>query len=98
MVQESIGVPVELVDGRWGQFEVEVDGTTVLSRKGGLIAKFTGRCGPRQVGTALSRLPPGSSVPWQRVVNARFTGVDSENRPFSVTADAVVQDGPDTQG
>lgn len=29
----------------------------------------------------------------QRVVNARFTGVDSENRPFSITADAVVQDG-----
>ena len=46
MVQESIGVPVELVDGRWGQFEVEVDGTTVLSRKGGLIAKFTGRPWP----------------------------------------------------
>ena len=34
----------------------------------------------------------------QRVINARFTGVDSENRPFSVTADAVVQDGPDTRG
>ena len=31
----------------------------------------------------------------QRVVNARFTGVDSENRPFSVTADAVVQDAKD---
>lgn len=28
----------------------------------------------------------------QRVVNARFTGVDSENRPFSITADAVIQD------
>lgn len=28
----------------------------------------------------------------QRVVNARFTGVDSENRPFSVTADSVVQE------
>ena len=28
----------------------------------------------------------------QRVVNARFTGVDSENRPFSITADSVVQD------
>ena len=28
----------------------------------------------------------------QRVVNARFTGVDGENRPFSVTADAVVHD------
>lgn len=27
----------------------------------------------------------------QRVVNARFTGVDSQNRPFSVTADSVVQ-------
>lgn len=31
----------------------------------------------------------------QRVVNARFTAVDSENRPFSVTADAVVQDAKD---
>ena len=31
----------------------------------------------------------------QRVVNARFTGVDSENRPFSVTADAVVQNAKD---
>ena len=28
----------------------------------------------------------------QRVLSARFTGVDSENRPFSVTADAVVQE------
>ena len=28
----------------------------------------------------------------QRVVNARFTGVDSENRPFSITANSVVQD------
>ena len=28
----------------------------------------------------------------QRVVNARFTGVDSENRPFSITADSAVQD------
>ncbi|PPR10838.1 MAG: hypothetical protein CFH41_01415 [Alphaproteobacteria bacterium MarineAlpha11_Bin1] len=28
----------------------------------------------------------------QRVVNARFTGVDGENRPFSVTADAVAHD------
>jgi hypothetical protein len=34
----------------------------------------------------------------QRVINARFTGVDNENRPFSVTADAVVQDGPDIRG
>jgi len=27
----------------------------------------------------------------QRVVNARFNGIDSSNRPYSVTADAVVQ-------
>lgn len=27
----------------------------------------------------------------QRVINARFTGVDSENRPFSITAQSVIQ-------
>ena len=27
----------------------------------------------------------------QRVLNARFTGVDSENRPFSITAESVIQ-------
>lgn len=31
----------------------------------------------------------------QRVMNARFTGVDSENRPFSITAKSVVQTGSD---
>lgn len=34
----------------------------------------------------------------QRVVNARFTGVDSENRPFSITAESVVQAGSDDNG
>ncbi len=34
----------------------------------------------------------------QRVINARFTGVDSENRPFSVTAESVVQAGSDDNG
>ncbi|CAN0531178.1 unnamed protein product, partial [Laminaria digitata] len=34
----------------------------------------------------------------QRVVNARFTGVDSENRPFSITAESVVQSGGDDNG
>ena len=33
----------------------------------------------------------------QRVVNARFTGVDSANRPFSVTAAAAVQP-PESEG
>jgi lipopolysaccharide export system protein LptC len=34
----------------------------------------------------------------QRVINARFTGVDSDNRPFSVTADSVVQEVDGTAG
>jgi len=34
----------------------------------------------------------------QRVVNARFTGVDSENRPFSITAESVVQAGSEDNG
>jgi methylated-DNA-protein-cysteine methyltransferase-like protein len=36
----------------------------------GQLAALVGRCGPRQVGTALARLPAGADVPWQRVVNA----------------------------
>ena len=36
----------------------------------GQIAAMVGRCGPRQVGTALSRLNKASDVPWQRIVNA----------------------------
>jgi hypothetical protein len=39
-------VPVELVPGGWGQFDVVVDGRVVISRKGGLIAKFVGRPWP----------------------------------------------------
>jgi len=33
-------------DGRLGQFEIRVDDRTVVSRKGGLIAKLTGRPWP----------------------------------------------------
>lgn len=43
-----MGVPVELVDGRLGQFEVQVDGRNVISRKGGLIAKVTNRPWPSE--------------------------------------------------
>jgi predicted Rdx family selenoprotein len=39
-------VPVTLEPGRFGQFEVRVDGRTVLERKGGLIAKLTGKPWP----------------------------------------------------
>ena len=38
----------------------------------GQVAELAGRPGQaRQVGYALSALPPGSRVPWQRVVNAQ---------------------------
>ena len=36
----------------------------------GQIAERVG-CGPREVGRALSELPPYTSCPWHRVINAR---------------------------
>ena len=36
----------------------------------GQIAERIG-CGPREVGRALSKLPPHTSCPWHRVINAR---------------------------
>ena len=36
----------------------------------GQIAERVG-CGPREVGRALSKLPPYTSYPWHRVINAR---------------------------
>ena len=39
-------MPVELEEGRRGQFDVLVEGRTVVSRKGGLIAKFVRRPWP----------------------------------------------------
>jgi len=35
----------------------------------GQIAKIVGRCTARMVGYAMAGLPPGSRVPWQRVIN-----------------------------
>lgn len=46
MIRDRIGVRVELVKGRQGQFEVQVDGRTVVSRKGGLVARLTNRPWP----------------------------------------------------
>ena len=37
----------------------------------GQIAKMVGRCGPRQVGYAMSHTPQGKKIPWQRVVNSQ---------------------------
>jgi hypothetical protein len=46
MIQETLGLPVELERGRQGQFEVMVNGRTVASRKGGLLAKLLNRPWP----------------------------------------------------
>jgi methylated-DNA-protein-cysteine methyltransferase-like protein len=37
----------------------------------GQIAGMVTNCTARMVGYAMSALPPGSDVPWQRVINAR---------------------------
>ena len=37
----------------------------------GQIAQIAGGCTPRMVGFCLSSLPPGSDVPWQRVINSQ---------------------------
>ena len=39
-------MPVEMERGRHGQFDILVDDRMVVSRKGGLIAKFTGKPWP----------------------------------------------------
>lgn len=65
----------------------------------GQIARLTGRCGPRQVGTALSRIPGRLDVPWQRVVNARgeisarAQGGPSAPQRERLEAEGVVFDG-----
>ena len=46
MIRDALGVRVELVKGRPGQFEVIVGGRTVVSRRGGLLAKLLGRPWP----------------------------------------------------
>lgn len=37
----------------------------------GQIAKMVGRCGPRQVGYAMSHTPAGMTIPWHRVINSQ---------------------------
>ena len=40
MIQDALGIPVELEKGRRGQFDILVDGRPVISRKGGILAKL----------------------------------------------------------
>ncbi len=37
----------------------------------GQIARIAGRCSARNVGYAMSSVPPGSKVPWHRIINSR---------------------------
>lgn len=37
----------------------------------GQIAAIAGRCTPRLVGYAMAAVPPGSDIPWHRVINSR---------------------------
>jgi methylated-DNA-protein-cysteine methyltransferase-like protein len=37
----------------------------------GQVASIVGNCTARMVGYAMAALPPGSGVPWQRVINAQ---------------------------
>jgi methylated-DNA-protein-cysteine methyltransferase-like protein len=37
----------------------------------GQVARMAGRCTARMVGYAMAALPAASSVPWQRVINAK---------------------------
>ena len=37
----------------------------------GQVARIVGGCTPRMVGYAMSATPTGSSIPWQRVINAQ---------------------------
>ncbi|MEM7164676.1 MAG: hypothetical protein AAF581_04390 [Planctomycetota bacterium] len=62
-IHKAIDAPVELVKGRWGQFDVIVDEQVVVSRKGGLIAKLVGRPWPtdEEVVAAVKRALPGAA-------------------------------------
>ena len=46
MIREKLQIPVELQKGAHGQFDIMVDGRSIVSRKGGLIAKLVGRPWP----------------------------------------------------
>lgn len=48
MIQDRLAAPVELEKGQHGQFDVVVNGRTVASRKGGLLAKLLNRPWPNE--------------------------------------------------
>ena len=66
----------------------------------GRISKLAGGCSARQVGYAMSALPDGSDVPWQRVVNNQGgisprSGGDSHQLQRWLLEDEGIHFGPD---
>lgn len=60
----------------------------------GQVARLAGRCGPRNVGYAMSSVPPGSDIPWHRVVNARGgISVRSDGEPCSAQRQLLEAEG-----
>lgn len=56
----------------------------------GQIAERVG-CGPREVGKALSELPPGVTCPWHRVINARgAVSIRSGNHKAHLNQEALL--------
>ncbi len=57
----------------------------------GQIAEHVG-CGPRQVGKALSELPPGTKCPWHRVINVRgMVSIRSVNHAAHYDQEALLE-------
>lgn len=65
----------------------------------GQIAAIVGDCTPRMVGYAMAAVPPGSDVPWQRVINAqgkislRADGGGSSEQRARLEAEGIHFDG-----
>ncbi len=57
----------------------------------GQIADLIG-CGPRQVGKALSELPPGVECPWHRVINSKgAVSIRSGNHKAHLGQEALLE-------
>lgn len=63
-IEAALGTRVEFAKGRRGQFDILVDGRVVVTRKGGLIAKFLRKPWPSEddvVAAVRDAVPPPAS-------------------------------------
>ncbi len=60
----------------------------------GQIARIAGRCSARNVGYAMSSVPPESNVPWHRVINSRGSvSVRSHGEPCTAQRQMLETEG-----